>query len=384
MAFLQRFALSAGLVFDQRGMIMSGRKKPSQAVSILCLNGDGIGPEITSATRRVLEVVDKRWNLGLVFSSHEIGFEALAKSGSTFPPAVMEAAKLADGILMGPVSTNDYPAPADGGINPSATLRKTLDLYANIRPAKSFPGLPPRVGDSIDLVIARENTEGFYADRSMFMGSGEFMPTEDLAVSVRKITRDASTRIAKIAFELASQRRQKVTVVHKGNVFRVSDGLFLSAVRAVRDNYPDIDYEEQIIDAMAALLIRQPEAYDVIVTTNMYGDILSDEASEIAGSLGLAASLNAGDEFAMAQAQHGSAPDIAGMDRANPASLIGSAAMLFRWLGERRGSADFISAGDAIDAAIAAMVALPETRTADLGGLLGTTAFTDGLIARLK
>ncbi len=374
---------AARLAPDQRGIIMTGTKSPPRPVSILCLDGDGIGPEITAATRRVLEAVDARWNLGLTFTSHEIGFGALAKTGSTFPPAVIEAAKQADGILIGPVSTNDYPAPADGGVNPSGTLRKTLDLYANIRPAKSFPGLPPRVGNSIDLVIARENTEGFYADRSMFMGSGEFMPTEDLAVSVRKITRKASTRIAETAFELASQRRRKVTVVHKANVFRVSDGLFLSAVRAVRDKYPDIDYEEQIIDAMAALLIRQPDAYDVIVTTNMYGDILSDEASEIAGSLGLAASLNAGDEFAMAQAQHGSAPDIAGMDRANPASLIGSAAMLLRWLGERRGAASFIAAGDAIDAAIAAMVALPETRTADLGGLLCTTAFTDGLIARL-
>jgi isocitrate/isopropylmalate dehydrogenase len=362
---------------------MTESQSPSKPVSILCLDGDGIGPEITAATRRVLEAVDSRWSLGLAFTSHEIGFGALAKTGSTFPPAVIDAAKQADGILIGPVSTNDYPATEDGGVNPSGTLRKMLDLYANIRPAKSFPGLPPRVGESIDLVIARENTEGFYADRSMFMGSGEFMPTEDLAVSVRKITRKASTRIAETAFELASQRRRKVTVVHKANVFRVSDGLFLSAVRAVRDKYPDIDYEEQIIDAMAALLIRQPDAYDVIVTTNMYGDILSDEASEIAGSLGLAASLNAGDEFAMAQAQHGSAPDIAGMDRANPASLIGSAAMLLRWLGERRGAASFIAAGDAIDAAIAVMVALPETRTADLGGLLGTIASTDGLIARL-
>ena len=363
---------------------MSEQRSVSNQVNILCLEGDGIGPEITAATRRVLETVDRMHDLGLAFTTHDIGFVAHEQSGSTFPLHVMEAAKQADGIVIGPVSTVDYPPADEGGVNPSAALRKTLDLYANIRPAKSFPGLPPKVGETIDLVVARENTEGFYADRSMFMGSGEFMPTEDLAVAVRKITRQASERIARAGFELAAHRRQKVTAVHKANVFRLSDGLFLQAVRKVRDEFPDVAYEEQIVDAMAALLIRAPEKYDVIVTTNMYGDILSDQASEIAGSLGMAASLNAGAHFAMAQAQHGSAPDIAGLDRANPASLIGSAAMLLRWLGDRRGEQRFITAGNAIDAAISTMVSSPSTRTADLGGTLGTAAFTDGLIQCLS
>ncbi|MEK9911188.1 MAG: isocitrate/isopropylmalate family dehydrogenase, partial [Candidatus Puniceispirillum sp.] len=313
---------------------MAQSPSSSHPVTLLCLKGDGIGPEITAATQSVLNAVDSLYGLGLRFETHDVGFVSLEKSGSTFPQSVLDAAKKADGIVIGPVSTNDYPPAVQGGVNPSAALRKNLELYANIRPAKSYPGLPPRVGDSIDLVIARENTEGFYADRSMFEGSGEFMPTEDLAVAVRKITRKASERIARTAFALARQRRNKITVVHKANVFR------------------DTEYEEQIVDAMAALLIRAPEAYDVIVTTNMYGDILSDEASEIAGSLGLAASLNAGDQYAMAQAQHGSAPDIAGQDKANPASLIGSAAMLLRWLGERRDDDRFVSAGDSIDVAI--------------------------------
>jgi len=363
---------------------MAQSPSSSHPVTLLCLKGDGIGPEITAATQSVLNVVDSLYGLGLRFETHDVGFVSLEKSGSTFPQSVLDAAKKADGIVIGPVSTNDYPPALQGGVNPSAALRKNLDLYANIRPAKSYPGLPPRVGDSIDLVIARENTEGFYADRSMFEGSGEFMPTEDLAVAVRKITRKASERIARTAFALARQRRNKITVVHKANVFRLSDGLFLEAVRDVRQEFPDTEYEEQIVDAMAALLIRAPEAYDVIVTTNMYGDILSDEASEIAGSLGLAASLNAGDQYAMAQAQHGSAPDIAGQDKANPASLIGSAAMLLRWLGERRGDARFVSAGDAIDVAITKMVSSPETRTVDLGGTIGTKAFTEGLIANLS
>ena len=278
-------------------------------------------------------------------------------------------------MILGPVSHNDYPPVAQGGLNPSGELRKRLDLFANIRPARSRGGFPPRCGKPVDLVIVRENTEGFYADRKMFLGTGEFMPTPDLALSVRKITRAGSTRIAEAAFALARQRRKKVTAVHKANVLRVSDGLFLECVRAVAARYPDVDYEEQIMDAMAALLVRDASAFDVIVTTNMFGDILSDDASEISGSLGLAASLNAGEAHAMAQAQHGSAPDIAGQDRANPASLIGSAAMLLAWLGERRGDERLMRAAAAIEHALDRAIAEPESRTADLGGPLGTKAF---------
>ncbi len=171
------------------------------------------------------------------------------------------------------------------------------------------------------------------------------------------------------------QRRKKVTAVHKSNVLRVSDGLFLECVRAVAARYPQVKYEERIIDAMAALLVRDASQFDVVVTTNMYGDILSDEASEISGSLGLAASLNAGDAHGVAQAQHGSAPDIAGKNVANPASLIGSAAMLLAWLGERRGEKKLVDAAQAIETALDAAIAKPEWRTSDLGGPLGTDAF---------
>jgi 3-isopropylmalate dehydrogenase len=209
----------------------------------------------------------------------------------------------------------------------------------------------------------------------MHLGPGEFMPTPDLALAMRKITRAGSTRIAESAFKLAMQRRRKVTCVHKANVLRVSDGLFLECVRAMAARYPQVKYEELIIDAMAALLIRDASPFDVVVTTNMYGDILSDEASEIAGSLGLAASLNAGAEHAVAQAQHGSAPDIAGKNIANPSSLIGSAAMLLAWLGERRGDEKFNAAAQAIDAALDRVIAKKDGRTPDLGGKLGTDAF---------
>src|SRR5581483_5544216 len=185
-------------------------------------------------------------------------------------------------------------------------------------------------------------------------------------------------------FKLAMRRRKKVCVVHKSNVFRVSDGFFLECTRAVAKRYPDVAVEEQIVDAMAALLVRRADQYDVIVTTNMFGDILSDEASEISGSLGLAASINHGHEHGVAQAQHGSAPDIAGQDRANPASLIGSAAMLLAWLGERRSNAPLAKAAAMIERALDHTIARPEWRTADLGGPLGTRAFGDKVAAALS
>ena len=346
------------------------------------MEGDGIGPEITAATLEVLRAAERAFKLALALAPVSIGLASLRAQGTTLPAAAVETAKAADGIILGPVSHNDYPPAAEGGLNPSGELRRRLDLFANIRPARSRGGLPPRCGVPVDLVITRENTEGFYADRSMFLGSGEFMPTPDLALSVRKITRAGSLRIAEAAFALARRRRGKVTAVHKANVLRVSDGLFLECVRAVASRFPTVDYEERIIDAMAALLVRDAAAFDVIVTTNMFGDILSDLASEISGSLGLAASLNAGAGHAMAQAQHGSAPDIAGEDRANPASLIGSAAMLLDWLGERRGEDRLTRAAAAIEDALDRAVATPQWRTRDLGGELGTAAFA-GRVAAL-
>jgi 3-isopropylmalate dehydrogenase len=350
-------------------------KNTKTGLRLLVLEGDGIGPEITAATLGVLRAADAKHGLALTFETATVGWSAHKAEGTTFPDSVEMKAKAADGVLLGPVSHNDYPPRSEGGLNPSGELRKRLDLYANIRPARSREGFPPRCGKSVDLVIVRENTEGFYADRNMFSGSGEFMPTPDLALAVRKVTRDGSMRIAEAAFKLAMQRRKKVTSVHKANVLRVSDGLYLECTRAVAARYPDVKYEERIIDAMAALLIRDASAFDVIVTTNMFGDILSDEASEIAGSLGLAASLNAGAAHAVAQAQHGSAPDIAGKNIANPASLIGSAAMLLAWLGERRGDEKLVRAGAAIEAALDRVIATADGRTTDMGGKLGTDAF---------
>jgi 3-isopropylmalate dehydrogenase len=356
----------------------------SSPVRLVVMQGDGIGPEICAATLTVLRALDRVLPLNLAFDEVPIGLAALKSQGTTFPEDSFAKGKAADGIILGPVSHSDYPPATKGGINPSGALRKRLDLFANIRPARSRAGFPPRCGKPVDLVIVRENTEGFYADRNMFLGVGEFMPTRDLALSVRKITREGSTRIAEAAFRLAVTRRRHVTAVHKANVLHVSEGLFLECVRAVAKNYPQVEYQERIVDAMAALLVRDASQFDVVVTTNMFGDILSDEASEISGSLGLAESLNAGADHAVAQAQHGSAPDIAGKDIANPSSLIGSAGMLLGWLGERRHDEALTKAGALIGAAIDTAIAQPEWRTRDLGGPLGTAAFAARVAATVE
>ncbi len=351
---------------------------------IAVLAGDGIGPEIAAATLAVLEAADAAFELGLRFEPHDIGLASLARDGTTLPAAVLDACRAADGILMGPVSHHEYPPLAEGGVNPSGALRLALDLYANVRPARTRPSVPHWGRTAMDLVIVRENTEGFYADRNMYLGSGEFMPTPDVALAVRKITAAGSARIARAAFALAETRRRRVTAVHKANVLHVTEGLFLQEVRRVAAEHPAVAYDEQLVDSMAALLVRDAARYDVVVTTNMYGDILSDEATELSGSLGLAASVNAGDAHCMAQAQHGSAPDIAGTDVANPASLILSAAMLLEWLGRRHADPRYDAAARAIESSVDALLGDPVHRTRDLGGPLGTHAFGEALAERLR
>jgi isocitrate/isopropylmalate dehydrogenase len=351
-------------------------------MKILVLPGDGIGPEITAATLRVLAAADRTLSLGLAIEQADIGLTALRWHGTTLPKTVMDRIPQVDGVILGPVSHYEYPARADGGINPSAELRVVFELYANIRPCRSRKGLTI-LRKPMDLVIVRENTEGFYSDRNMFAGSGEFMPDPDMALSLRKITAKGSARVAHAAFKLARQRGRKVTAVHKANVLKLSDGLFLREVRRVAADYPDVTLDELIVDAAAALLIRSPDRFDVIVTTNMFGDILSDEASELSGSLGLGGAINAGDDICVAQAQHGSAPDIAGRNKANPTSLILSAAMLLAWRGQRDGNDGLLRASGIIAAAIDRILDDPASRTADIGGTLGTDAFADAVCAAI-
>jgi isocitrate/isopropylmalate dehydrogenase len=368
---------------DGAPLAASHEAKPSQLVmKILVLPGDGIGSEITEATVAVLTAADKRFGLGLELERDKVGFAALKEHGSACPPALFEKAKAADGIILGPISHNEYPPVAQGGVNPSARFRIGLDLFANMRPAKCYAGIPSVV-QGMDLLIARENTEGFYADRNMFAGSGEFMPVPGVGLAMRKITAAGCRRIALAGFREAMRRRRHVTAVHKSNVMRMTDGMFLEETRRVAAEFPDVIYDEMLVDAAAAWLVRKPSRFDVIVTTNMFGDILSDEASELAGSLGLAGSINAGEAHAMAQAQHGSAPDIAGQGIANPLSLVLSAAMLLGWLSDRQGHKACRAAAAAIEKAVATVVADPALHTPDLGGAARTSQVAESLCAAL-
>lgn len=351
-------------------------------IHLLVLPGDGIGPEITDVVEAALRALDARHRLGLRLSRMEIGLAAHARHGTTLPDAVLEAARAADGVVLGPAEMTSYPPREKGGVNVPGALRKALDLYANIRPARSRPGLPQPPAP-MDLVIVRENTEGFYADRNMFAGIAEFMPTEDVALSVRKITRHASRRIARTAFEMARARRGHVAVVQKKHVLQLTDGLFVGEAEAMARANPDIRFESVTVDAMAALLYRCPDRFDVVLTSNMFGDILSNLTAEMSGGLGLSAALNAGERHAAANAGHGSAPDIAGQDKANPCSLLLSSAMLLEWIGGRRGRPALVEAARALDAAVDALLADPATRTGDLGGRLGTRGFGAALLARL-
>lgn len=352
-------------------------------MNLLVLPGDDIGPEITAAALSIVRRVDEMFSLGLAIERQDVGMASYRASGTTLPERVIEAALAADAVILGPCGMTDYPPSAAGGINVPGTIRKRLDLYANIRPARSRPGLP-HARPGLDCLIVRENTEGFYSDRNMFMGSGEFMPTPDVALSVRKITAPASRRIARVAFQYAARRRKHVTAVGKRHVLQMSDGLFIREAQAVAAQHPDIAWREMDIDAMAADLYSRPERHDVILITNMFGDILSNAAVAMSGSLGLAAALNAGDAHAVANAGHGSAPDIAGKDLANPTGLILSCAMLLDWLGQRHQHESYARAARAIESAVDAALAVPANRTADLGGECGTHRFADAVMHHLE
>lgn len=348
---------------------------------IVVLPGDGIGPEIAAATSQVLRAASEQFQLGLTLEEHPVGHASLAQFGTTVRPDLLEMVRGADGLILGPSATFDFKDEARGEINPSRYFRKNLDLFANIRPARTYPGRPNRVGE-FDLVVVRENTEGFYADRNMEEGNAELRVTSDVVVSLRRITRQCCARIAKVACDLAMIRRKRLTIVHKANVLRMGDGLFLDVCRETALGYQGLAVEEVLVDAVMAHVVREPSRFDVLVTTNMFGDILSDLTAELSGSLGLGGSLNRGADHAMAQAAHGSAPDIAGQDVANPVSLILSSALLLAWHGDRIGAPRFISAGAAIERAVAKAIAEGQA-TRDIGGMLGTAAAGAAIAARL-
>jgi len=351
-------------------------------MQLVVLPGDGIGPEITTATSLVLRAASERFQLNLRLEEHAVGHASLKQFGTTVRPELLDIVRAADGLILGPTATFDFKDEARGEINPSRHFRKSLDLYANVRPARTYAGRPGRLGD-FDLVVVRENTEGFYADRNMEQGNGEMLVTPDVVISLRRITRLCCERIAHAACRLAMKRRRHLTIVHKANVLKIGDGMFLDICREAAKAYPGLEVDDILIDAMMAHVVRSPDRFDVIVATNMFGDILSDLTAELSGSLGLGGSLNVGAGHAMAQAAHGSAPDIAGQDVANPVSLILSAALLLAWHGERTGAARYVSAARAIEDAVATAIQRG-LATRDVGGTLGTVAAGRAIVEILQ
>ncbi|WP_454199013.1 isocitrate/isopropylmalate dehydrogenase family protein [Nocardia sp. Marseille-Q1738] len=362
---------------------MNDANTPRAALRLGLIDGDGIGPEVVRAAGQVVdEALSAVGAAPVEWVPLAMGHRAIAEFGTPLPEQTLDALDGVDGWILGPHDNASYPAEHRGAVAPGGAIRKRFDLYANIRPARAFAGVHATAPD-IDLVIVRENSEGFYADRNMFAGTGEFQPTPDIAMSVALVTRAACERIAHQAFRLAAARRKRVTIVHKANVLPLTMGLFRDVCYEVARSYPGVEVDDEHVDAAAAHLVRAAADYDVLVTENLFGDILSDLAGELSGSLGLAASLNCSATKAMAQAVHGAAPTLAGHNRANPAALQLSSAMLLRWLAARDGEAAFARAGERIERAVAATFEVG-IATADLGGLASTSEFTEQVCARVR
>ncbi|MGC5259354.1 isocitrate/isopropylmalate dehydrogenase family protein [Gordonia sp. DT218] len=344
------------------------------------LTGDGIGPEIVPAAIAVADAAAGAEGIGVEWVDLPFGRTAIDSHDNPVPDETLCALDDLDLWVMGPHDSASYPAPHSER-TPGAVIRSRYELFANLRPARAFRGVRATARD-IDVLIVRENTEGLYADRNMFAGSGEFMPTPDVALAVGMITRKASERIARMAFEAACERSSHVTIVHKANVLRLTTGLFRDVCREVAADFPDVVVDEQHVDAMAAHLVRRPSDFDVIVTENLFGDILSDLAGELAGSLGLAASVNCSDTKVMAQATHGAAPDIAGRGLANPVAMILSTAMAVRRHGVASSDGGLVAVAGRMEAAVADTLA-QSTATADLGGTARTREFTEAVVERV-
>jgi isocitrate dehydrogenase (NAD+) len=333
------------------------------AQTIAVIRGDGIGPEIMDATLRVLDALD----VGLACEFVDAGLAAHAKTGELLPQATLDAIARHRVALKGPLTT----PVGEGFSSINVELRKRFDLYANVRPAISFPGTRARY-ENIDLVTVRENTEGAY------IGEGQALSADgQTATLTQKITRRGSERIVRYAFELArTAGRRKVTVVHKANILKSTSGLFLKVAREVASDYPDIETHEMIVDNCCMQLVMNPWQFDVIVTTNLFGDILSDLCAGLVGGLGLAPGANIGSEAAIFEAVHGSAPDIAGRGIANPCALLLGAAQMLDHLGH-------VPAAQRLRAAIRGAIADKDRVTPDLGGSGSTEGFADAIVARL-
>jgi len=334
--------------------------------NISLVTGDGIGPEISESASSILETINDNMGIHFKIKKLEAGDTVLKNTGQALPDETFETIKNSDACLKAPVG--------ESAKDVIVYLRRMLDLYANIRPAKSYPNMPS-LRDDVDLVIVRENTEDLY--------TGEEFDIGNASVAMRIITEKASKRIANYAFKIAAQRKmKKVTCVHKSNVMKKTDGLFASACSKVADNFSDIKFEEMYVDACAMNLIRQPQEFDVIVTTNLFGDILSDESAQVVGGLGMAPAANIGDDFGLFEPVHGAAFDIAGKQIANPTSFILSIKMMLEWLGDKHNDQKCIDAGQKLESIVYDVVK-NNIKTKDTGGDKTTMEFTKEIISRL-
>ena len=354
----------------------------TEALKIGILDGDDIGLEIVPAAVEVLRAAARKHDVAIEWRPLPIGRRALDTHGSTLPQETLETLPTLDGWILGPIGHRAYPRRPEA-INPHPILRKRFNLFANVRPTRSYPDIGC-LHDGVDLVIVRENNEGFQPDRNVVAGSGEFRPSEDMTISVRVITRQGSYRVARAALELARQRRKHLTYVHKDTVFKLGCGMFVEECKRAAAEFPDVHVDDVIVDTFAMRLVRDPQSFDVVVTTNMFGDILSDEAAGLVGGLGMAPGLCIGEgNIAMAQATHGSAPDIAGKGVANPYAMIESSRMLLEWLGHSRRLPHAVAAAAAISRATTGALRDPAARTSDIRGHGNTASMVARIIAGL-
>lgn len=353
----------------------------ASVLKIGILEGDDIGLEVVPEAVKVMKVAAGKAGLGVEWLPLPIGRKAHETHGHTMPASTVEALAGVDGWLQGPIGHNAYPRNDPTWINPP--LRKKFELFANVKPVKSYPNLPSLHKD-VDIVFLRETTEGMQSGSVVFAGAGEFRPNDEISIGMRVVTRKGANRVAREAFEIArGRKRRKVTALHKEPVYRLVCGMFAEECRKVAKEYPDVEFEEVLIDGFAMKLVMKPQQYDVVVTTNQFGDIVTDEGAGIVGGLGLAPGLVVGERQAMAQATHGSAPDIAGRNIANPYAMIMSGKMLFEWLGRKRGEPRAAEAARLIEKAVDQVIAEAKHLTGDLGGKAGTTQMGDAIAAAI-
>lgn len=355
----------------------------TRTLRIGVLNGDDIGHEIVPASVRVAQAAAVRAGQPIEWVQLPIGRTALDSHGHTLPPGTLETLSNLDGWILGPIGHREYPRVPEA-VNPHPILRKHFDLFANVRPTRSFPGIGC-LHDNVDLVIVRENNEGFQPDRNVVMGSGEFRPSHDMTISVRVITREGSRKVARAAFQLAQSRSKRLTLAHKNTVFKLGCGMFVESCQEVAAEFPDVTVDEMMVDAMGMHLVRNPGKFDVIVTTNMFGDILTDVAAGVVGGLGMAPGLCIGrGSIAMAQATHGSAPDIAGKGIANPYAMMESTRMLFEWLGDAHEQPYAVQMSKILLSALQVALSNPETRTPDICGTGNPAAMERAILQAIR